>query len=194
MADLDLYEEEEELEEEAAAAEGTNRTFKILVGIMAGIIVLSGLCGGVYVLWWGPKMAADRAAQNHVIELTNEAIRLTNEAIMAAAAVTGTVPGEMPTSTPTFTPVPPTNTPEPTSTYTPTPQVVAEVMETPTAEPAKAQQASPTLTPTRRVTPTPRVSPQKEKVPGTGIGAFETGLIALGLVFLLVVVRRLRQS
>ncbi len=188
MADLDLYEEEVE-EEEPAAAEGTNRTFIILVVIMAGIVLLGICIVGAWMLWLGPKMASDRAARNHAIELTNEAI------MAMAGAVTGTVPVETVPPTPTFTPLPPTHTPAPTSTYTPTPspQITSEVTETMAPELAEAQ-VTPSPTPTRRITPTPRVSAQKEKVPGTGIGAFGTGLIACGLVFLLVVVRRLRRT
>ncbi len=186
----DLYEDEALYadEEEAAEGEGANRTFIIIVGILGGLFLLT-LC--VFLVWAfviNPRMAADRLAQNQAIEATNEAL-------LAGTEMT----------TPTVT-IPPTETQAPVATDTPSPTkteppTATTVRETPTVEVEEEVEATEVAavvatpsgpTPTSRPTATPR--PVSTKVPGTGIGALGGGALAVGLLFLLAMVRRLRRA
>jgi len=174
VEDLELYADEEE---EAAEEEGANRTFIILVGTLGGLFVL-GVCAiAVWALWLGPQRKAGIEAQNQITLATNTAVA-------AVAAETG---AETATISPTDTAtVAPTDTPRPTSTQPPT------AMAAPTtATPGEVAEA-PTPTATRRPTATPRSG--GEGVPNTGIGALGASALAVGLIFLLIVVRRMRRA
>ncbi|HET90518.1 MAG TPA: hypothetical protein ENN99_07250 [Chloroflexi bacterium] len=203
MADFELYEDDlyEDEEEIAEEVEGSNRTFMILVAALGGILTL-GICA--FIIWafvLNPNMAANRAAENRAIEMTNEAILAVAEAgtetVLTAEAET---PEPVAEATET---VAPTDTPRPTLTSAPTdtpvldtpgPEVTpAEGAEETPDEVAQAGTATPRPTATRRVTPTPTAA-EKEKIPGTGIGVLGAGVIALGLLFLLAMVRRVRQT
>jgi len=194
VEDLELYVDEEE---EAEEAEGANRTFIILVAAMGGLLAL-GICAFVaWALWLSPQRRAD-------LEARNQAIQATNTAMVAEAegAVEETAPAEEAAETEEATSVP-TNTPVPAATERPTtaaPESAtteaeeateAAVTETP-AEMAQAPTATPRPSPTRRPTATPRAG--SEQVPDTGIGALSAGLLAMGLLFLLIVVRRMRRA
>ena len=196
MEDLSLYADEEiyaDEEEEAIEEEGSNRTFIILVGALGGLLAVS-IC--VFVIWAfviNPRMTADRVAQNNAIEATNEAL------LAAAEMGTGTAEVEeaaadTPAPPPTDTPVPPTNTPRP-ATATPVPETpttaLEETAEATPAEVAQAGTATPRPTQTPRATSTPR--PGKTGVPETGLGTLWAGALAVGLLFLLFVVRRIRR-
>jgi cytoskeletal protein RodZ len=167
--------------------QGTNRTFIILVAVLAGLLLV-GLCAfGVYMFVIAPRLTSNVAQQNQAIEVTNTAI-----AMAAGETATADVP---PTATEEDTPTPePSATPtsRPTRTLTPTPAEVAEGEEGDTEEDLTAT-ARPTTT--RRPTSTPRATKtSSEKVPSTGIGMFAAGLMGAGLLFLLIVVRRLRHA
>jgi len=168
-------------EEEAVAEEGANRTFIILVAALGGLLAL-GICA--FVIWAlvGNRWMQERIqAQNHDIEVTNTAV-----AIAAADTATAAV---LPTATDTPGATVPTDTPRPTSTKPSTAVPVTPAAESGTATEEPAATLNPT--PTRRPTATPRSS--GEKVPSTGVGVLGAGVLALGLLFLLVVVRRVRQ-
>jgi hypothetical protein len=187
--DEELYEDEDV---EALEDEGSNRTFIILVGSLGGLLAVA-IC--IFVVWAfviNPRMSADRVAQNQSIEATNEAILLTSQ------------PGEEPTNTPrpaptnapesTATPVPPTATPKPpTPTRVPPTPTSASAEE---ATPAAVAEAGTTNTPrptaASRATSTP--TPSKTGVPETGLGTLGYGALAVGLMFLLFVARRLRRA
>jgi hypothetical protein len=102
-----------------------------------------------------------------------EALAATAEAEMAEA---------LPAPTETAAP---TDTPQPTRTRPPT-----AVPETPTPTPEEAAVAlTATLSPTS--TPGPVSA---ESVPDTGIGTLGAGVLAVGLLFLLIMVRRMRRA
>lgn len=196
MEDLEFYADEEE---EVAEEEGANRTFVILVGALGGLLAL-GICAFlVWALWLGPNMAAQREAENQAILATNTAIAAGEAGVMVDEGTTISPTEEAPTT--------PAGTPEPTSTKPPT-AAAAQATETPepeegteapgeeaTATPAEVAEVTatpPSPTATRRPTATPR--PSSEGVPDTGIGALGGGALALGLMFLLLVVRRMRRA
>jgi len=175
VEDFDLYADEEE---EAAEEEGANRTFIILVAAMGGVLIL-GICAFVAWALIGPRIAGDRTAQNQAIEATNTAVAAMAEAMEIETETTGVAP------TDTATPLP-TNIPPPTLTKPPT---ATPVSATATSEGEEVAQVP---TATRRPTATPRSS--GEGVPDTGIGALGGSALAVGLLFLLIVVRRMRRA
>lgn len=180
MEDRELYMEEEE-EAAATEEEGANRTFIILVAALGGLLAL-GICAViVWAVLLGPRMRADR-------EIQNQAILATNTAIAVALAETQTSEA-LPTPTETMAP---TDTPPPTPTEAPT---ATPGLETPTApgEIAEVTTTPPTTVPTRRPTATPRPTGEGQ-VPDTGIGMLGGGAMAVGLLFLLILVRRMRRT
>lgn len=186
MEDYELFPDEEE---EATAEEGANRTFIILVGALGGLLAL-GLC--IFAVWAfviNPRMTEDRLAQNQSIEATNTAI--------AALAAGETATPEAPPDT--AEPPAPSDTPEPIATEPPTAEP-----ETPEATPsesatggtpagaAAASTATPRPTATRRPTATPTLA--SGDVPDTGVSTLGASALAVGLLFLLVAVRRMRRT
>ncbi|MFQ6102362.1 MAG: hypothetical protein ACE5OS_14185 [Anaerolineae bacterium] len=190
MEGLELFPDEGE--EEAAAEEGANRTFIILVGALGGLLAL-GICAFVaWALFINPQMRAS--------------IEATNAAVLAAAEATTEVPPATTEAPPESTEMPgPTDTSRPAQTEAPT---TTEAPETPAATPKEATEAptatatpeevageataTPRPTATRRPTATPRSG--NDEVPGTGIGVLGASALAAGLLFLLAVVRRMRRA
>jgi cytoskeletal protein RodZ len=174
MEDFELFPDETE---EAAAEEGSNRTFIILVAVFGGILAI-GICA--FIVWAVviyPQIQKATAA-NAGVEQT--AIVLTADAETAANQVESTK-----TSEPTKTPLPPTQEPTkvpPTATATP-----AEVAEAATEEP------TPTHRPTVTPKPTATSGASGDKVPTTGVGVFGAGGIVVALLVILVAARRLRR-
>ena len=127
-------------------------------------------------LFIGPR-AADS------IEVQNQAIEATNAARAAAVAETETA-AALPTATtgPTDTPVP-TNTPRPTATKPPTVAPTQVVTGT-------AAELAQEMTITRQ----PIATPTGQVVPDTGIGTLGAGAAGAGLLFLIVLVRRMRRA
>ncbi|MEE8389845.1 MAG: hypothetical protein V3S14_03485 [Anaerolineae bacterium] len=208
MDNLDLYADEElyeDEEEEAVEEEGSNRTFIILVASLGGLLAVT-VC--IFVIWAfviNPRMTASRVEENQAIEATNEAL------LAAGGVLTGTVPLEDATPVPpdvsdeltatappsTATPRPATATPvPPTVTATPAEAADATPVEAADATPAEvagaATTAAPESTATPRATTTPR--PGKSGIPETGIGTLWGSVLAVGLLFLLLVVRRMRRA
>ena len=174
MEDFEFYSDEDE----AAEEEGSNRSFIYAVIGLGGLLVV-GICVIIaFGLYFGPRMSAGIEEQNQAIMTAN-----------AEAA-------EEPTATETMTP---TNTPRPTPTEKPT--ATRAPAATPTATPAEVSggavpaESTATLRPTatRQATATP-ASGSAAATPETGIGVFGASALAIGLVFLLAVVRRLRQA
>jgi hypothetical protein len=152
---------------------GGNRLFIILAIGLAGLIVLGLVAiGGVLIL---------------------RNIR-TQQSLAQATPPTPTlaIVEELPTSTSTHTPVPPPPTDTPTVTPTNTPVVLPT--DTPTQEEAATGTAS-APTPTETNTPVPVGTPAGDggEVPDTGVGGFGLALIAVGLVGVLAISRRLRH-
>jgi cytoskeletal protein RodZ len=174
MEDFDLFPDEEE---EAAAEEGSNRTFIILVAVFGGILAI-GICA--FIVWAVVIYPQIQRATASNADVEQTAIALTTEAETAAGQVESTETPE-PTETP---PPPPTQEPTevpPTATATP-----AEVAEGATEEP------TPTHRPT--VTPKPTATSGGDEVPTTGVGAFGAGGIVVALMVILVAARRLRRA
>jgi cytoskeletal protein RodZ len=171
VEDLELYVDEEE---EAVEEEGANRTFIILVGALGGVLAL-GICAFVAWAFWLAPQRADIEAQNQIILATNAAVEV-GAAETAVETVT-IAPTEKATTAPTDTPQPAPTEP-PTATPVPATATPGEVAEAPTA--------------TRRPTATPRAD--SEGVPSTGVGTLGAGALAMGLLFLLIVVRRMRRA
>lgn len=178
MEDFELYPDEED---EAAAEEGSNRTFIILVAVFGGILLI-GICA--FIIWAVGifPMMRDREAQNNLVQQT--AVVLTSDAAVAADLPETTEATEEPTETPS--PPPPTEEPTkvpPTETATP-----AEVAGGATEEPTSTRR--PTVTPK----PTLTSGGNGDKVPTTGIGAFGAGGIVVALMVILIAARRLRRA
>ena len=182
MEDRELYAEyAEDEEEEAVEEEGANRTFIILVSALGGLLAVAICAFVVWALWIAPGMRADLEAQNQATLATYTAVAATTEAEMAEA-----LPAPTETSAPTETPRP-TRTRPPTATAAP---------ETPTATPGEVA-AAPTATSSPAATERPTSTPSPataEGVPETGIGTLGAGALAVGLLFLLIVVRRMRRA
>lgn len=158
--------------EETTQEEGKNRSFVILVAVLGGLLVL-GI--GAFVAW--ALLIAPRIRQD--VESQNEAIFATNTAIAIAAAATETAAV---TPTPTDTPVP-TDTPPPTATPTSRPTTDTPESETP----------DPTAT-LSLATPETNGEENAAAVPDTGIGLLGGAALAIGLAFILILVRRLRKA
>jgi uncharacterized membrane protein len=194
--DEELYEDEDV---EALEDEGSNRTFIILVGALGGLLAVA-IC--IFVVWAfviNPRMSADRITQNQSIEATNEAILLTSQPEEEPTNTPRPAPTDAPE--PTATPVPPTATSQPPTPtrVQPTPTSNADdesVVEEGESTPAAVAEAEATNTPRSttggRATSTP--IPGKTGVPETGIGVLGYGALAMGMLFLLVVARRLRRA
>lgn len=194
---------DDEEEEELEAEEGPNRAFLIGAIILAAIFVL-GLCVVLALVYLGPGRG--EAAEVSPNELTNNANMTLAAQTATAAFLTQQAPTEVP---PTETPAPPTETPptipSPTETLSPdilTPGFGGPVEEgTPTVEGTPGE-GTPTSfiedeepTPTRVRTDIDLGSPTPG-LPETGFsaeaGLVGAGLLALTLVVVVVVVRRLR--
>jgi len=169
----DYYIEEEEFEEEKE--EKQNRTFIILVAVLGGLLAL-GICA--FVVW---AVVGNRWIQDFT-QGQNASIQSTNEAVAIALDETATAEAQ-PTATHTLVP---TDTPAPTSTPTPT---TMPPSPTPSRAPATVR---PTIT--RRPTATATAETTSPRPPDTGIGALGASAMAVGLLFVLIVVRRLRKT
>jgi hypothetical protein len=201
MAFSDMNDVEQELGEEKPPENNGNRTFFIVAGTLAGIMVLALLCIGAVALY--RYLPGQRAAQE--LASTQAA---QDTAVAISANLTASVPTVTSTKRPTFTP---TNTPAPTNT----PVIVLVPTKSPTLEMAVATrdalltqtavhafvtvtsgapQATSSGVPQATTSPKPTVT----ALPGTGfadeIGA--PGLIAVGflLVVVMFIVRKLRTA
>lgn len=174
--------------------EASNRTFLIVAGVLAGLIVVSIVCMALYALVFVPQqreqeatMVAEVNAQNTQVALaaaqTEEASRFTN--------------------TPTMTSIPPTETTTPTSVVAvPTDEADGPTPNSRTATVAAllTQAAEAQLT----ITPSPSALPDtgfmdEVVVPGVGNLALVIGvpgliIISLVLVGVIILARRLRSS
>jgi len=185
VEDFEFYEDEYADEEEEEEEEGTNRTFIFLVAGLGSLLALAICAFVAWALFINPRMTADRVAQNEAVEATNEAI------LAEAGAVPSKVPPEATEvetaeAPPAVTePVTPTDTPQPTPTQPPTATAVPA-----TATPGEVAGAL-TATPGPTATPKPA---GKTGVPKTGIGVLGASALTVGLLFLLIAVRRIRRT
>ena len=191
MEDFNIFPGEEG-EEDVSEGEGSNRAFIIIMGALAGLLALI-IC--VFVVWFmvlRPNAQNPIEATNQAVEATNQAVEATSTAVAIAQAATATAQAQ-----PTATDTPePTDTPLPTDTPTPT---LAPNTPEPPATPVDLAEVTPTTsgaTATRRAGPTPTDSDDKDDkgVPDTGLGVLGVVVLAFGLLFLLILVRRMRRA
>jgi hypothetical protein len=176
MTDAPIYVEEED------TAESVSRLFVIIAVALAGLIFLGLVAVG------GLLLIRRTQNQQQLAQLTPAPVTVIEEVI--------------PTATFTPTPIPVTPTESPTITPTNTP-----VVRTPSGEAAGSTEdgdggqdgaaggagQGATATPTR--TPAPAATtPANGQVPNTGFGGFEAGLVAIALVAVLFITRRLRHA
>ncbi len=112
MAFTDMNDVEQELGEEKPPEKNGNRTFLIIAGTLAGIMVLALLCiGGLAIFRYLPNQRSTQdAAATQAAQST--ALALSASQTAGVPTVTATM---LPTNTPSFTPKP-SNTPRPTNT------------------------------------------------------------------------------
>ena len=187
MAFTDMNDVEQELGEEKPPQRNGNRTFLIIAGALAGIMVLALLCiGGLALFRYLPSQ---RAAQN---------ANATNAAQATALALAATQTAGAPVATATKLPtIAPTNTKVPTNT----PVIVLAPTKSPTLDIAIAtrnalltQIAGTHIVSTQAGTPRPTAT----ALPKTGIAdeLGTPGLVAAAFVLVIVIflVRRLRTA
>jgi cytoskeletal protein RodZ len=170
--------------------ESSNRTFLIVGGVFAGLVLLTVICFAAY--WFGirPNLNRQNSAQGAAIETQNAQQVLILTQTAEALLFTPTLP---PSDTPTDTPIPPTatvsNTPvvvvsTPTVTRTSDPATLA-AMQT-----ALSQQMTATAQKTRGV--------GGQGLPGTGffdeVGLPTLIILAVALVAVIFLARRLRKA
>jgi hypothetical protein len=200
--DLDEEVESEAVEQEEGAAPANNRNFLMALGILGGIFLL--LIIGLAVLYLTrPRTSPDTAN----IDATNQAIYIANtQTAGAATQAANLLLTPSATLTPTVTQVPPTATntrvvAQPSATDTLAPGAAALITVTPNIQTRTAtlgavltQNAKQTLTRTAAI----RLTLTATALPTTGF-AEDVGLpglfgLAVGLVLLIVLVRRLRLT
>lgn len=204
------------LEEDGAAEDvGTNRTFLIAAAGL-GIIFIIALIAivGVVFLWRPAQQSASltqiaaRQAENAAIEATNSAIQTEAARPTDTPPPTDTpVPSDTPVPTetpapPTETPAPPSETPAPTDTAG-TPEGPAQATASPTrlggtaaATGTGVRTATPIVGALTRTPATATATPRQLSNTGFADDLGLPGLIALalGLVAVVIIVRRLRVS
>jgi len=174
--------------------EASNRTFLIVAGVLAALIVVSIICMALYALVFVPQRSNQQATEVAMITAQNTQVALSAAQTEAASRST---------STPTITPFPPTATTTPTSVVAvPTEVAVSPTPNSRTATVAAllTQAAEAQLT----TTPAPSALPDtgfmdEVVVPGVGNLALVIGvpgliIISLVLVGVIILARRLRSS
>lgn len=164
-----MIDEHEEEEEES----GQNRLFVTLAVALIGLLVL-GLLGVGAVFIIRQNMDEQTVALQPTPTLL---IKLPN-----------------PTATSTPLPKPPTNTPMPTPTNTPVLAPGSAQEAAAGSGKPQAQSTLPALKPVATKAPPTPAPAKNAAMPNTGFGGFEAVLVALGLVGVLFVVRRMRMA
>ena len=167
------------LDDATPPEESGNKTFVLVAAILGGIVLLSIVCLGIYGLYWIPRQTAQRDAQQATLVAQNLQV---DQALTAKAVsdMLTQVAAASPTVEPTQTPV---------FQATPTQQTTADP-QTATVAAALTQAAQAQLTVTGMPTST--------ALPNTGflddIGASGLAIMAVALVIVILLARRLRTS
>jgi hypothetical protein len=167
------------LDDATPPEESGNKTFVLVAAILGGVVLLSIVCLGIYGLYWIPKQTAQRDAQQATLVAQNLQV---DQALTAKAVsdMLTQVAAASPTVEPTQTPV---------FQATPTGQTTADP-QTATVAAALTQAAQAQLTVTGMPTST--------ALPNTGflddVGAPGLAIMALALVIVILLARRLRTS
>jgi hypothetical protein len=188
MDDFDLS--MEDLEEDVEGDERQNRTFIILVAVMGGLLLVGIVAFCAWALLVGGILGGSRTAELPPSETPVEVADLT-----ATAESMVPEPTDPPTAEPTATtePLPTATATRARPTATPQPTAGAGTSGTvePTVEPT-GQVSSGTAAPTNQPTATPRPSP--DELSQTGFGTFAAAILAVGMIFILILARRLRTA
>jgi cytoskeletal protein RodZ len=174
--------------------EASNRTFLIVAGVLAGLIIVSIVCMALYALVYVPQQREREATQVAEVNAQNTQVAL---------AAAQTEEASRFTNTPTMTSIPPTETTTPTSVVAvPTEEAGSPTPNSRTATVAAllTQAAEAQLT----ITPSPSALPDtgfmdEVVVPGVGNLALVIGvpgliILSLVLVGVIILARRLRSS
>ena len=174
--------------------EASNRTFLIVAGVLAALIVVSIICMGLYAMVVVPIRDNQQSTEVAQINLQNTQVALAAEQTEVASRFT---------STPTITPIPPTVTTTPTSVVAvPTDVAVSPTPNSRTATVAalltQAAEAQGTTTPAPSALPDTGFM-DEVVVPGVGNLALVIGIpgliiISFVLVGVIILARRLRSS
>jgi len=181
MAFTDMDESNEEIGEQPPEGDegGSNRTFIIIAAVLGGITLLALLCTAIYAFVYLPRTRADR--QNAAATAYAQETMLAYEATQAALPPTATYT-KQPTEAQKASPTPVLVEEEAVNTATPTVDSVQATQDALDTVVAAAQTQNPTAT----------------KLPTSGfaddVGA--PGLLAMAVVLVVVIflVRRLRTS
>lgn len=175
---MSTFDDNPDFDDENPPEEASNRTFLIVAGILGGLVLLGLLCVAGYLIF--------TRSTNQQADVTAQA-QATQQAATIQAGLTQTAVGQALTLTAAVTnTVPPTNTP-----------VIAQATATtiPTDNPATATVAAAF---TQIAISTQTVIATSTALPNTGfvddIGASGLMLMAIALVAVIFLVRRLRAS
>ncbi len=179
-----------------------NRTFLIVGGIIAALIFLTLVCGAIYVLWLGPRLATQRNAAQATIEAGNAQVVQQMTSTAEAAMFT-------PTSAATDTPLPtdtPAALPSPLASSTPIIAAAAAGTATPTTDPVilqatQTQFAAQLAATLSALNPTGTLmagAAAATAIPKTGffdqVGLPSLIVLSLALIAVIFLSRRLRNS
>ena len=169
-------------DEEQPPEESGNRTFLIVAGIFLGIILLSGACLAGYGFIIIPQQRDQRDTQQAVLVEQNVQMNTTLTALAQEAMLSQT---PLATETPVATNTPPIQAQETTS---PTASILDPQTVTVIAAFTQAAQAQQTITflPTTTALPQGGIADE--------VGASGLIMMAIALVFVILLARRLRSS
>jgi hypothetical protein len=158
--------------------ESSNRTFLLVAGILGGLVLLGLLCIGGYIFF--------RNSSNQQTEATTIAQVTQQQATVQAGVTQASLLQSLTQTAAVTNTVPPTNTP-----------VIAQatITSSPTSNPATATVAAAF---TQLAVSTQTIIPTSTALPNTGfaddLGASGLMLVAIALVAVIFLVRRLRSS
>jgi hypothetical protein len=183
-----------EYEEFPVEEERASSPFLPLAGLLIAIFVLAVVCSGIVLAVRGSN--GNQAASGTATAIAGvNATTLAQTAQVTATLLAMTEEASRPTATATNTPVPPTNTPTQVPAVTST-SVVQEIdtTETPIAEGTSIFGGGDLASTATAIPGGGTDGSGGGSLPQTGFGPAEAVLLALGLLVVLVIARRLRAS
>jgi ABC-type antimicrobial peptide transport system permease subunit len=176
--------------------EGSNRTFLIVGGIMAGLVFLTLVCMAVYFLVIAPRTTAQRSATQTAVSQANAQVIQQMTSTAEAALWTATSP-PTPLASPSPSPVPMTPTSSPTPVIAVNTATVTDTTD-PATLIAMQTQLSGQMTATALALATSSGLATPSAMPRTGffdeIGLPGLIVLALALIAVIFLARRLRKA
>jgi|NGEPerStandDraft_6_1074524.scaffolds.fasta_scaffold99231_2 ABC-type antimicrobial peptide transport system permease subunit len=176
--------------------EGSNRTFLIVGGIMAGLVFLTLVCLAVYFLVIAPRTTAQRSATQTAVSQANAQVIQQMTSTAEAALWTATSP-PTPLASPSPSPVPMTPTSSPTPVIAVNTATVTDTTD-PATLIAMQTQLSGQMTATALALATSSGLATPSAMPRTGffdeIGLPGLIVLALALIAVIFLARRLRKA